>query len=100
MSLEKAYIHGFKVHTSGLLTEIADAGLYRGMGVLYHPMNIFRRYLISIAERASELNDPILNKIMADMTLYEAVDPKSKDYDDKVIKKINKEYIDYLNLNK
>lgn len=61
----------FRIDSVQLLTEIADAGLSRNMGVLKVPLNIFRDYLGQVAQRASELDDPKLNIIMLKMGLYE-----------------------------
>lgn len=85
----KSTKHHFTVHAPQLLKEIADCGLAPNSGVLRVPLNVLRVYLGKIAERASQLNDPILNKIMCDMTLYDIADPASKDYSKKVIKKIH-----------
>jgi len=82
--------HGFKCHTPGLIKEITESGLRQDSGVLKIPINIFMRYLQSIATRASEINDPILNKIMCDMALYEVADPYSKDYDQKIVDEVYK----------
>jgi len=62
---------GFRVNTIGLLTEIADAGLDRRMGVLKIPLNIFKNILGEVAQRAIELNDPHLNILMLKLALYE-----------------------------
>lgn len=62
---------GFRVDTMGLLTEIADAGLDRRMGVLKIPLNIFKNILGEVAERATQLNDPKLNILMLKLALYE-----------------------------
>lgn len=80
--------HGFKIQTVTLLHEIADAGLDRGMGVLKVPLNVLVRYLDSVATRASQLNDPILNKLMCDMALYEVADPSSKEYNQEVLDEV------------
>jgi hypothetical protein len=80
--------HGFKVNTPGLIKEITDNGLRENSGVLKIPINIFMKYLDSVATRASQLNDPILNKLMCDMALYEVANPESKEYDSKVIEEV------------
>jgi len=71
----------FRVHTPNLLKEIVSNSIPRSHGVLFVPLNSLRILLGKVAERASELNDPILNQLMFDMTLYEIADPESKDYD-------------------
>jgi hypothetical protein len=62
---------GFRVHTMELLTEIADCGLPRSMGVLKIPLNVFKNILAEVAQRATELNDPQLNILMLKLALYE-----------------------------
>ena len=66
----------FRVDTLGLLTEIADAGLDRRMGVLKIPINIFKDLLADVAQRATELNDPRLNILMLRLALYEVPNNK------------------------
>ena len=61
----------FRVDTIGLLTEIADAGLERNMGVLKIPLNIFKNLLGEVAQRAIILNDPELNILMLRLALYD-----------------------------
>ena len=46
------------------------------------------RYLDSVATRASELNDPILNKLMCDMALYEVANPSSKEYNQEILDEV------------
>ena len=80
--------HGFKIHTTSLLKEIVECALRENQGVLKVPLNTLLRYLGSVATRASQINDPILNKIMCDMTLYEVADLSSPEYDAKVISEV------------
>lgn len=61
----------FRVDTPALLKEIADAGLIANGGVLFIPLNTLRNYLLRVAQRASEINDPQLNILMLKMNLYE-----------------------------
>ena len=76
----------FKIHAPNFLKEVFNNN--RLGGVLKFPANILRTYLIQIAQRASELNDPKLNAIMCQMALYEIADPESKEYNPKLVKKI------------
>lgn len=78
----------FKVHTPNLLREIANCALPQNSGVLKVPLNIFQMYLGKIADRCIEINDPILNEIMCDMTLYDEADPESKNYSKKLVNKV------------
>jgi hypothetical protein len=38
-----------------------------------------------VGERASQLNDPKLNALMARLTIYEVADPKSPSFDQTVL---------------
>lgn len=82
----KSQVLTWRCHTPNFLKEIADhaltptSGGKNHNGVLFQPLNIFRQLLIQVAERASELNDPILNKLMFDLTLYELPKPGTKEH--------------------
>lgn len=79
----------FRVHTPNLLKEVTEKSQANGLpGVLFIPMNQFRILLCQVAERAIELNDPIMNMLMYDLTLYSIADPESPDYDQKAMEKI------------
>jgi len=80
----------FKVHTANLLKEITESALPKSCGVLFQPINIFRQLLLQVAHRASQINDPVLNKLMCDLTLYEVADIQSTEYDKETVEKINK----------
>lgn len=83
------YSHGFKIHVPELLEEILNNGLRPSvLGALRIPLIIFLRYLDSIAKRATELNDPILNRIMVETALYSVGDPHSEYYDAEKIKEV------------
>ena len=73
------------IHTPGLLTELFSIPL---PGILGKPISIFAATLAKVAERASELNDPILNELMCRLTLYECADPYSAEYDPKRLAKV------------
>ncbi len=91
MAKKKPTTENFRVNVPSFLNEIADSALPRTMGILKIPLNVFRLKLIKLAERASELNDPELNKIMAEMALYAVADPYDKDnYDAKICKELLK----------
>jgi hypothetical protein len=71
----------FKIHVPQFLKEVSNCAISDKSGVLFIPLNIFRTYLGLVAQRCSEINDPVLNKLMCEMALYEISDPESKDYD-------------------
>ena len=54
------------------------------------------KYLKTLTGRCAELNDPVLNKIMIDMTLYEESDLSSKELNQEMVDQVNKDYNDYL----
>jgi hypothetical protein len=67
----------WKVHTPNLLTEVLQNP---GTSMLRVPMNILGKLLGAVADRAIQLNDPELNKLMVRLTLYAQADPESKLY--------------------
>lgn len=74
----------WKVHTTGLFKEIAsmEGGAFR------IPLNILQYLLAQVAQRAIELNDPQLNKLMIQLTLYSIANPNDPDYDSEAVKRI------------
>jgi hypothetical protein len=72
MAGEKATDLSWTCHTPNLLAEVLNN---KGSEVLRMPINIFSRLLHRVAERASQLNDPELNLLMMDLTLYDIADP-------------------------
>lgn len=75
----------WRCHTPELLKEIADNS---NQPILVKPIEIFRSLLEKVAERASQLNDPGLNKLMCRLTLYAIADPQDPDYDEEAVNKI------------
>ena len=91
IDLTNLYLHKFRVHVPNLLDELLNNGLKPSVaGSLRIPLSIFVRYLHSVATRATELNDPILNRIMVEMALYTVGDPHSEDYDMEKIQEVIK----------
>jgi len=83
----------FKTHVPNLLKEITDnaIGASKGMGVLFVPMNQFRIHLVHLAQCAAEINNPELNLIMCQMTLYDQVDPQSANYQEGLFEEVQKQ---------
>lgn len=78
----------FRVDTPALFKEIADCALATGNnGIFKIPLNVFMNLLSEVATRATELNDPILNKAMFDLTLYELPPVHTGEYS-KLMKKV------------
>ena len=75
----------WKVHVPNLLKEVMSN---QGAWALSIPINIFARLLHDVAARASELNDPEMNKLMMRLTLYEIADPTSPAYDKTAIDEV------------
>ena len=81
----------FKVHTPELFQRIIEMDASNKSGVMKHPINIFRKLLIEVGKRASELNDQKLNALMCKLTIYAIADPYDKDYNPELVNKILKE---------
>ena len=92
----RPYIHAFRVHVPNLLSEtFINAVRPKDLAALQIPLNEFTKYLRTLTSRCSELNDPVLNKIMIDMTLYEQSDLSSKEYSQEMVDQVNKDYNEY-----
>lgn len=76
----------WKVHTPKLFREILNTP---GTEVLASPLNIMLGILKLTAQRAIELDDPKLHKLMVRLTLYEQADPDSTEYDPTLLKMID-----------
>lgn len=73
----------FKIHTPALIQEIANNS---AQPIYVRPLQILQNFLGMIAQRAAELDDTELNRLMAEMALYEKCDPYSKEFDEKIVK--------------
>ncbi len=93
--LELSHTHAFKVHVPNLIKEITDSGLRQKNGVLKIPILLFRKYLESVAQRCAEINDPVLNKLMVEMALYDQADPTSKDFDQSMVDAVMENFQEY-----
>lgn len=80
---------GWKVHTTDLFKEISSNIKHNPQVRI--PLQILQNLLGQVAQRAIELNDPQLNKLMIRLTLYSIADPNSPDYDYEAVSKILKE---------
>ena len=63
----------FRVHIPNLLGEILTN---QSCSILAIPLNVTARLLMGVADRARELDDPELNKLMLKLTLYSIADPE------------------------
>jgi len=75
----------FDVNTPQFLKEACEN---REKGMYAVCWNVFRNLLAQVAERATELNDPVLNTLMIRLNLYEI--PNKDRY--KVIEQLNEMY--------
>ena len=83
----------WRINTPQLLKEICTNP---GTSILGKPLSILGRKLHEVAERAAELNDPALNILMLELTLYD-VDGRGRDMPDpSVISKAIKSQQDRL----
>jgi len=77
---------GWKVHVVDLFKEISAN--FKNDPQIRIPLQIIQNLLAQVAQRAIELNDPQLNKLMIRLTLYSIADPHSPDYDSEAVAKI------------
>jgi hypothetical protein len=70
----------WRVNTGSLLSEIISGYPGKGGGIFVAPLNIFKNILVQVGERASELNDPVLNALMCRLAIYAESDPYSDGY--------------------
>lgn len=75
----------FDVDTPRFIEEVAENS---GSTMYAACWNIFKELLAQVAERATELNDPVLNTLMIRLNLYEI--PNNERY--KVIKQLKEMY--------
>lgn len=68
----------WRIHTPNILEE---ALRNPGMEIMRIPFNILGKGLAAVAARAIELDDPELNALMCQLTLYSCADPTSPDHD-------------------
>lgn len=86
----------WRVNTPAFTKELIEA--HPSPGALIGAMNIFRQVLAEVAERASEMNDPVLNALMCRLALYGESDPYDKEnYNPAKLKKAlnSPEYLSY-----
>jgi hypothetical protein len=74
----------FTLHTADILNEVLENTT---TAPLYRPLQLLANLLGQVAQRASELHDEKLDKLMIQLTLYAVADPKSKEYDPEVVRK-------------
>jgi len=82
----------FSIHTPNMLKEIAQCS---GMSIYRIPIAVLAGYLGRVAARCAVLSDPVLNKLMCDMTLYSAADPESEEHDPVKVEKVLNNYLKY-----
>ena len=73
----------WKVHTIGLFKEISSNFSHNAQ--IRIPLSIIQNLLAQVAQRATELNDPQLNRLMIRLGLYSISNPDDPDYDPKVL---------------
>lgn len=84
---------GFKIHTKLLIEEILESNPELKLNHIIFSFKMFYEKLREVAVRCSQLNDPILNKLMCDLTLYSISDPTNSDYDSDVLNQIEDKFI-------
>jgi len=91
------HVLAFKVPIPNLLNEtFVNAVRPSDLAALRIPLNFMTKYLASVAGRCAELNDPVLNKLMVDMALYEQSDITSTFYSQEMVDQTNKNYHEFM----
>lgn len=81
----------FSIHLPNIITEMIQNGrANKDFAALLIPLTTMYDLLRRVAQRAIELDDPELNKLMCKLTLYSCCDPQSEDYDAKTREKLTK----------
>jgi len=89
----------FRSHVRNLFDEILS-NMTRDTMAVKIPLKVTYGILQSVAQRASQLNDPILNELMMRLAMYDVTDPSSKNYDQKVVEEISRKANEYRNAQK
>jgi len=80
---------GWKVHVHDLFKEIADNSL---CGItIAAPLQITLELFKRVAQRATEINDPEMNKLMIRLSLYSISDPHDPEYNPELVSKLLEE---------
>lgn len=77
--------NSWHAHTYHLLNEIVENS---NQPALCKPLQIFSRLLALVGERAVQLDDPIMNALMCQLTIYTVADPESPDYDPELVEQV------------
>lgn len=75
----------WRVHTQRILAEVLQN---RTCEILRQPLTIMDNLMRRVASRASELNDPELNRLMVQLTLYAIADPYNREYNPDLVEKL------------
>ena len=78
----------WKVHTTGLLKEVLLNVDRKSRASLAIPLQCMINLLGKVGERAAQLNDPELNKLMIRMCLYSIANPDDPEYNPELVSKI------------
>lgn len=76
----------WSVNTAAFLSEIGNHN--NQMAIMARPLEIFSAILYEVGERASELNDPILNGLMCRLSIYAVADQYSPDFNPEIVEKV------------
>ena len=87
----------WRVNTPGLLKEVLCNPQTHALAI---PLRIFGGILSEVAERCIELDDPLLNQLMARLALYEQTDPYSPEYDETLTTALVEAYVARINKEK
>lgn len=81
----------FSVHLPNIISEMVQNGRHnKDFAALLIPILTTYDLLKRVAQRAIEVDDPELNKLMCKLTLYSCCDPQSADYDEEIRRDLTK----------
>ena len=80
-----------KVNTPGIFREIVEFN--DGCAIFATPLMWTKAILAEVAERAIELNDPVLLAHMMRLSLLSVSDPESPDFDQKLVSNYIDKYL-------
>ena len=86
-TVNKPHTLQWSSHVPKLFSEVLNNA---SCSILYRPLQITLSILGEVAERAAELDDPIMNALMCRLTLYSVSDPDHEDYDAAVVSEVKR----------
>lgn len=95
LALSENMKYHFRINTPSFLKETISAGLKPNQLELKRGFKVLVSFLGQLGKRCAEIDDPVLNRIMFDMALYDLPEPTTKEFEimmDSIYKK-EKEFL-------